>query len=80
VLTLMPIFLSRGMGVAQTDLAGILWMPPAAWGVGYFFGGWAADKFAADNPRPVGMFLLLTVCAIPFGFTPLLARSARRSR
>lgn len=72
VLTLMPIFLSRGMGVAQTDLAGILWMPPAAWGVGYFFGGWAADKFAADNPRPVGMFLLLTVCALPFGFTPLL--------
>jgi ACS family hexuronate transporter-like MFS transporter len=69
ILTLVPLYLSRGLGVSQADLAGILWMPPLAWGIGYFFWGWAADKFAADNPRPVGMFLLLTVCSLAFGLT-----------
>ena len=71
VLNLMPTYLQRGLGVAQADLAGIFWIPPAAWGVGYFVGGWAADKFAADDTRPVGMFLLLTVLALVFGFTPI---------
>jgi ACS family hexuronate transporter-like MFS transporter len=71
VLNLMPTYLQRGLGVAQADLAGIFWIPPAAWGVGYFVGGWAADKFAADNTRPVGMFVLLTVLALVFGFTPI---------
>jgi MFS transporter, ACS family, hexuronate transporter len=69
ILNLMPIYLTRGLGVSQAELAGIFWMPPAAWGLGYFVGGWAADKFAADNKRPVGMFLLLVACALPFGFT-----------
>jgi MFS transporter, ACS family, hexuronate transporter len=70
VLTLMPIYLSRGLGVAQTDLAAILWIPPAAWGAGYFVGGWMADRFASENRRPAGLFLLLTACALPFGITP----------
>ena len=73
ILNLMPVYLTRGLGVAQADLAAIFWIPPAAWGLGYFVGGWAADKFAADNKRPIGMFLLLTVCALPFGFAASLA-------
>ena len=71
VLTLMPIYLNRGLGVPQADLANLLWIPPAAWGLGYFIGGWMSDAFAAENRRPVGLFLILTVCAIPFGVTPL---------
>jgi ACS family hexuronate transporter-like MFS transporter len=71
ILNLMPIYLTRGLGVAQAELAGIFWIPPAAWGLGYFVGGWAADKFAADNTRPVGMFVLLTACSLAFGFTHL---------
>jgi sugar phosphate permease len=72
ILNLMPIYLTRGLGVAQADLASIFWIPPAARGVGYFVGGWAADKFAADNKRPVGMFVLLTIAALVFGITPSL--------
>jgi MFS family permease len=67
VLTLIPIYLNRGMGVSQADLAGVLWIPPAAWGIGYFVGGWAADKFAAEERRPIGMFMGLAVCALAFG-------------
>jgi predicted MFS family arabinose efflux permease len=54
-------------------LGSIFWIPPAAWGVGYFVGGWAADRFAADNKRPAGMFVLLAIAALAFGFTPYLA-------
>ena len=73
ILNLMPIYLTRGLGVAQTDLKWIFWIPPAAWGIGYFVGGWAADRFAANNKRPVGMFVLLTIAAIVFGITPSFA-------
>jgi len=69
ILALVPLYLSRGLNVSQAGLGGILWMPPLAWGLGYFFWGWVADRFAADNPRPVGMFVLLTVLALPFGAT-----------
>lgn len=69
ILNLMPIYLTRGLGVAQADLGGIFWIPPAFWGIGYFVGGWAADRFAAENQRPVGMFALLTAAALPFGLT-----------
>lgn len=69
ILNLMPIYLSRSLGVSQAALGGIFWIPPAAWGLGYFVGGWAADKFAADNKRPIGMFLLWTACSLVFGIT-----------
>jgi ACS family hexuronate transporter-like MFS transporter len=71
ILNLMPIYLTRGLGVAQADLGGIFWIPPAAWGVGYFVGGWAADRFTTGRPRPTGMFLLLTGLALVFGVTPM---------
>ena len=69
ILTIIPLYLSRGMGVSQDDLKTIIWMPPAAWGIGYFFWGWIADRFAAENRRPIGLFLLLTVFSLAFGFT-----------
>jgi ACS family hexuronate transporter-like MFS transporter len=34
-----------------------------------FLLGWAADRYAVDNRRPVGMFLLLTACSLVLGFT-----------
>ena len=69
ILTIIPLYLSRGMHVTQSELSGILWLPPAAWGVGYFLWGWIADRFAADNRRPIGLFGLLTVLSVAFGFT-----------
>jgi ACS family hexuronate transporter-like MFS transporter len=74
ILSVIPLYLSAaagvgGLGVSQAELGHILWAPPLAWGVGYFFWGWAADRYAAENQRPVGMFLLLTLCSVAFGFT-----------
>jgi len=68
VLTILSLYLSQGLHLTQAELNGVVWIPPLAWGVGYFFWGWAADKFAANNVRPVGMFLLLTVASLTLGF------------
>ena len=69
ILTIVPLYLSGALGLSQAEVNAIVWIPPLAWGVGYFFWGWAADRFAAENRRPVGMFLLLTVAALAFGLT-----------
>jgi ACS family hexuronate transporter-like MFS transporter len=73
IITLFQIYLNRELGVAQADLRSILWMPPLAWGAGYFFWGWIADRVAATNPRPVGLFGLLTVSSLALGVAPMFA-------
>jgi len=73
IITLFQIYLNRELGVAQSDLRSILWMPPLAWGAGYFFWGWIADRFATNDPRPIGLFGLLTVCSLALGIAPLFA-------
>jgi len=69
ILTILPVYLSRGLGVTQLGINQIFWIPPLAWGIGYFFFGWAADKFAANNRRPIGFFLLLTAASLALGLT-----------
>ncbi len=71
ILTMLAVYMNQGMGVSQADLRMLLLMPPIAWGIGYFFWGWAADKYAHDNHRPVGLFLLLTVCSLVLGLTTM---------
>jgi ACS family hexuronate transporter-like MFS transporter len=70
ILTLIPLYLSRALHVTQAGLIYVVWMPPAAWGIGYFLWGWIADRFATDNRRPVGLFALLTLFSLAFGLTP----------
>jgi ACS family hexuronate transporter-like MFS transporter len=70
IITIFPLYLSRGLGVSQAELGGLLWMPPAAWGLGYFFWGWATDRYAPTNRRPIEMFLLLTALSATFGLAP----------
>src|SRR5215471_4685076 len=67
ILTLLSLYLSQGLGVSQAGLRNLLLIPPLAWGLGYFFWGWIADRYAQDNRRPAGLFLLLTACALVLG-------------
>jgi ACS family hexuronate transporter-like MFS transporter len=69
ILAIVPLYFSASLGVSQADLGGLLWAPPFAWAVGYFFWGWAADRYAGDTPRPIAMPVLLTVLALPIGAT-----------
>ena len=69
IVTLLSLYLSAGLHVSQKDVGHLLWMPALSWGAGYFFWGWIADRYAHDNRRPIGLFILLTVCALVLGAT-----------
>jgi MFS transporter, ACS family, aldohexuronate transporter len=69
ILTIVALYLNQRLGLSQADVNQLVWIPPLTWGIGYFFWGWAADRYAANNPRPVGMFLLLTAVSLTLGAT-----------
>jgi MFS family permease len=67
LLTILALYLNGRRHFTQSQVNGISWIPPLAWGLGYFFWGWAADRYAENNRRPIGMFLLLTITSLPLG-------------
>ncbi len=69
VLTILSLYLNGRLKLTQAEVNQLAWIPPLTWGIGYFFWGWAADRYAANNRRPIGMFLLLTVVSLTLGFT-----------
>jgi len=71
VLTILALYLAQRLQLTQADVNNVVWIPPLTWGIGYFFWGWAADRYAANNPRPVGMFLLLTVVSLSLGLVTM---------
>jgi len=50
ILYLSSLYLNRVFGVSQDDLKYYLWVPPAGWEAGYFFWGWAADRYRLNTP------------------------------
>jgi ACS family hexuronate transporter-like MFS transporter len=76
VFYLSPLYLNKVVGLSQSELGRVLWIPPLGWEIGYFVWGWVFDRFAADQDRPVFMFFLLGVLMIPFGFMGLISSSA----
>jgi len=72
ILYLGPLYLNKALGVSQADLQYLFWAPPAGWEAGYFFWGWASDRFAPNQVRPVRAFLLICVLGLPLGFVSLL--------
>jgi MFS transporter, ACS family, hexuronate transporter len=75
VLYFSPLYLNRVVHVSEGNLRWFLTIPPLGWELGYFFWGWAADRFA-NVKRPVGMFLLLAICAVPVVGIPYTASVA----
>jgi MFS transporter, ACS family, hexuronate transporter len=71
VLTILSLYLAQRLQLTQTDVNNVVWIPPLTWGIGYFFWGWAADRYAANNPRPIGMFLLLTAVSLTLGLVTM---------
>jgi sugar phosphate permease len=55
--------------MTQAEINQVVWVPPLTWGIGYFVWGWAADHFAANNRRPIGMFAILTLTSLTLGMT-----------
>jgi ACS family hexuronate transporter-like MFS transporter len=71
LLTILSLYLNGRLKLSQAEVNGLAWIPPLTWGLGYFFWGWAADRYAANNRRPVGMFVLLTVISLTLGLVTM---------
>jgi MFS transporter, ACS family, hexuronate transporter len=65
ILYLAPLYLNRVLGLTQSQLGTVLWVPPLGWEVGYFIWGWAADRYAPKAERPVRFFAILAVLSLP---------------
>src|SRR5579864_2507621 len=59
-------FFSQTMGKSQVEIGHVLWIPPLGWEIGYFFWGWAMDRFARGGADASGvrrLFLpMLAIC------------------
>jgi len=64
-LNLCPIYLNRVLGVSQAELGRILWIPAVCWEFGYYFWGWINDRYVRENPRPVRLYILFAILALP---------------
>jgi ACS family hexuronate transporter-like MFS transporter len=46
-----PIYLHQALGLSQSQLGKLLWIPPLGWEVGYFFWGYLVDRLARGGTR-----------------------------
>jgi MFS transporter, ACS family, hexuronate transporter len=69
------LFLNRVWGQSQAQVGAVLWVPPLGWEAGYFFGGWALDRWPRpleDPLRPhrrltaLAFVLIVPLAAIPY--------------
>ena len=73
------LYLSAGLHKSQREIGAVLWLPPLGWEVGYFFWGWATDRFmrsGADVKALRKTFVLLTVLSLSLAVVPYLTSFA----
>jgi len=66
------LYLSQALGRTQSQIGWALWVPPLGWEIGYFFWGWAIDRFAAHGASLAGLRrvqVLLLLLGLPLGAT-----------
>ena len=69
------LYLSAVLHKSQAQIGAVLWIPPLGWEVGYFFWGWATDRFmksGADLRALRRTFSMLTVFSLSLALVPLL--------
>jgi len=69
---LSPLYLSRALGLSQTEIGYLVWIPTVGWQLGYYFWGWVSDRLVQHQTRPVKVLLLLSVLALPSAFVTMV--------
>jgi ACS family hexuronate transporter-like MFS transporter len=67
------IYLSVVLHKSQLQIGHVLWIPPLGSEIGFFFWGWAMDRFARGGASIPGLrrqFLLLMVLSLPLAAVP----------
>jgi ACS family hexuronate transporter-like MFS transporter len=73
------LYLSAGLHKTQREIGAVLWLPPLGWEAGYFFWGWATDRFmrsGADVKALRKTFVLLTALSLSLAVVPYLTSFA----
>ena len=61
------IYLTAVFSKSQVEIGKVLWIPPLGWEIGYFFWGWAMDRFSHAMQR---QFLILMLLSTPLALVP----------
>jgi ACS family hexuronate transporter-like MFS transporter len=75
VLYAAPLFLGQRLGMSQTGLGRVLWVPPLGLEAGFFFWGWVTDRFTTHGGSRSAMrrlFAALAVLSLPLVLAPRL--------
>jgi ACS family hexuronate transporter-like MFS transporter len=67
-----PLYMSRALGLSQSELGYILWIPTLGWVAGYYFWGWVSDRIVGDDPRPVWLLFTMSGLAVPVAFVTMV--------
>jgi ACS family hexuronate transporter-like MFS transporter len=63
------IYLTAVFAKSQLEIGKVLWIPPLGWEIGYFFWGWATDRFPAALRR---QFLIMMLLSTPIALVPYI--------
>jgi len=66
-----PLYLNRALGLSQSQLGYILWIPTIGWEIGYFVWGWVSDRVVPHITRPIWVLLMLSALALPSAFVTM---------
>ena len=69
---LSPLYLSRKLGLSQSEIGHVVWIPTVGWQLGYYFWGWVSDRLVPDQTRPVRVLLLMSLLALPSAFVTMV--------
>ncbi len=61
------IYLTAVFSKSQMEIGKVLWIPPLGWEIGYFFWGWAMDRFSGAMRQ---QFLALMLLSLPLALIP----------
>lgn len=64
------IYLTAVFAKSQVQIGKVLWIPPLGWEIGYFFWGWAMDRFSNAMRR---QFLILMLLSLPLATIPYVS-------
>jgi ACS family hexuronate transporter-like MFS transporter len=64
------IFLTAAFSKSQVEIGKVLWIPPLGWEIGYFFWGWATDRFSGAGASMRRQFLVLMLLSLPLALIP----------
>jgi ACS family hexuronate transporter-like MFS transporter len=67
------LYLSGALHKTQAQIGAVLWIPPLGWEVGYFFWGWATDRYLGSGANVPGMqkvFVGLAAASMTLALVP----------